>query len=297
MIHNPALKRLGFAQDDRVVILHTDDIGMCEASVSAFAALHESGLRVTGSTMVPCAWFPHLAAYCRAHPEADMGVHITLTCEWATYRWGALSSCDPADGLLDAEGYMPRGNAEVHAQANPAAVAREMQAQVERALAAGIRITHIDTHMGTVMHPKLIGAYMELGERYGVPVMLPRPSEALRRAHMPDAAHAQLLARLASEYEERGLPLMDHIAGMPLDVEGEHADHAAVARRALTALQPGLTYFILHPAADTPELRAICRDWRARVANLNAFLHEDLRDVLRAAGAHDIGCRDLLPAR
>jgi hypothetical protein len=127
--------------------------------------------------------------------------------------------------------------------------------------------------------------------------MLPRPSEALRRAHVPDAEHAQLLARLASEHEERGLPLMDHIAGMPLDVEGEHADHAAVARRALAALQPGLTYFILHPATDTPELRAICRDWRARVANLNAFLRDDLRDALHDAGVHVIGCRDLLPAR
>ena len=66
---NAILKRLGFSPNDRAVIIHTDDIGMCEASVSAYAALHESGLKISGSTMVPCSWFPHAAAYCRARIE------------------------------------------------------------------------------------------------------------------------------------------------------------------------------------------------------------------------------------
>ena len=89
---NPVLKKLGFGKDDRVVIIHTDDIGMCQASIAAFADLVEFGLISSGATMVPCSWFPSVAAYCRDHPAADMGVHLTLTSEWERCKWRPLIS-------------------------------------------------------------------------------------------------------------------------------------------------------------------------------------------------------------
>ena len=108
MARNPILHHLGFADEQRVVILHADDLGMCQATVQAFAAIVASGLACSGSVMTPCPAFPQMAAYCRAHPDVDMGVHLTLTSEYATYRWGPLSTSDPASGLLDAAGYLPR---------------------------------------------------------------------------------------------------------------------------------------------------------------------------------------------
>lgn len=88
---NPFLARLGYGPDDRVVIIHADDVGMCQASLAAFADMVAFGLVSSGSTMVPCSWFPAAAAFCRANPEVDMGVHVTLTCEWDAYRWGPIS--------------------------------------------------------------------------------------------------------------------------------------------------------------------------------------------------------------
>ena len=114
---NPVLRKLGLAESDRVAIIHTDDIGMCQASLAAFADLAGFGLVSSGATMVPCAWFPALADYCRRHPGVDMGVHTDLTCEWDTYRWGPLSTRDPASGLLDDEGYFHRRSEDVQAHA------------------------------------------------------------------------------------------------------------------------------------------------------------------------------------
>ena len=93
---NPALRKLGFADDDRVAIIHADDIGMCQASLTAFAELLDFGLVSCGAAMTPCPWFPSVAAYAAAHPNADIGVHLTLNCEYSTYRWGPLSTRDPA---------------------------------------------------------------------------------------------------------------------------------------------------------------------------------------------------------
>ena len=127
------LKQLGFDKNDRVVIIHADDVGMCQASVTAFADLADFGLVSSGSVMVPCPWFLEVAAYCKLHPEADMGVHLTLTSEWSTYRWGPISTCDPSTGLLDGEGYFHHRVHQVHQHASPYAVQLELVAQLRRA--------------------------------------------------------------------------------------------------------------------------------------------------------------------
>ena len=78
---NPILAHLGFRPDDLVVIIHADDLGMCHATIPAVAELFDAGLVSSAATMVPCPWFPAVAAYARANPAVDIGVHATLTCE------------------------------------------------------------------------------------------------------------------------------------------------------------------------------------------------------------------------
>ncbi len=287
---NPVLRRLGYSDHDRLVIIHTDDIGMCEASVSAFDALWAAGTISSGSVMTPCPWFAHAAAWCRIHPDVDMGVHITLTSEWTAYRWGPISSRDPATGMLDDEGEFPRASQPVQEKGDPTAVAREMAAQVQRAIAAGMRPTHIDTHMGTVMHPRFLGDYLQLGQRFGVPVMMPRLSEDEMRHHGLSAEDAAIQARTLASLEAAGIPLVDQVVGMPLDMNSDHFEYA---KRAFDQLPAGVTHFLLHPSTDTPELRALAPDWRGRVENLHTFLRDDLRDTIRSIGVHVIGYRAL----
>jgi chitin disaccharide deacetylase len=287
---NPLLKRLGLSDTDRVAVLHADDIGMCQASVEAFTHLDEFGLVACGAVMVPCPWFPEAAGYARAHPQADLGVHLTLTSEWARYRWGPISTRDPASGLMDSEGFFPRRNDELHAHADPEAGRLELETQIQRALALGIDVSHIDTHMGTVLHPKFVQSYIELALKYRIPAMVFRWDEAMLRQRGLDAETAAVMARTIQALEANGFPLLDGMAGLDLGKPQGRLEHA---KQVFDSLPAGVTHTIIHPSADTPELRAIANDWQARVADYQTFMSEEMRRYVHDSGVTVIGYRAL----
>jgi len=286
---NPVLRKLGLRDDDRVAIIHADDVGMCQASVSAYADLMDFGLVSSAATMVPCGWFSGLAAYCRQHPGSDAGVHLTITCEWDAYRWGPISTRDPASGLMDDEGFFYRSSNEAAAHGDPAAVGIEVNAQIKRALASGVDATHIDTHMGTMIAPPFIPYYVQAALEHRLPIMFFRWGEEKLREHGYDAERVAQALKLIETLEAQNMPLIDHIVGMPLDGEKP----LELAQQTFAALEPGITHFILHPSQDTPELRAIAPDWRARVADFELFTSEKLRKFVQDAGIHVIGYRAL----
>lgn len=290
---NPSLKKLGFSPEDRLVIIHTDDIGVCQASLTAFQHLWEFGTISSGAVMVPCPWFPSVAEMCRQNSVVDMGVHATLNCEYDSYRWGPISTCDLKTGLMDKDGYLPQKPEDVYESATPEAVAAELNAQVERALAAGIDVTHIDTHMGTVVHPKFVQSYLMAGTSRLIPNMLPRASA--RGFHLTGNDEAALSAYypILNQLESQGLIMLDGLFGMPLDNPGVE-ENIAIAKKILSDLPAGITHFLFHPAVDTPELRAItAEDWSSRVANYHAFMSAELKNFIQNSGIHMIGYRAL----
>jgi predicted glycoside hydrolase/deacetylase ChbG (UPF0249 family) len=287
---NPVLKKLGLAHDDRAVIIHTDDIGMCQASLAAYRDLVDFGLISAASVMVPCSWFPATAAFCLGNEQVDMGVHITLTSEWENYRWGPISTRDPASGLLDPAGYFHASTEAVHQHGDADAVQREIQAQLERALQAGIDVTHIDTHMGTVLHPQFVGAYIQAALQHHIPPFMLRKDEAGLRAMGLGTDAAAFFAQQLQVFEAQGLPMFDEVIVMPLDRPQERLEQV---KQTLNGLPAGLTYLIIHPAQDTPELRAIAPDWRARVADYQTFTSEALRAYIQTSGITVIGYRAL----
>lgn len=293
---NPVLKKLGLADSDRVAIIHTDDIGMCQASVEAFADLNEAGIISSGAVMVPCPWFLHTADYARQHPKADLGVHLTLTSEWKTYRWGPVSTRDPASGIVDDEGYFYPLSEPAQEHGDPAAVEVELAAQVERAIKARIVPTHVDTHMGSVAHPKFMSIYIQLAIKFHLPPMIFRLDEAGWRAAGLEAEFAKMAAGLIQQLEGSGLPLLDVLGGMHLDSEEDRLERT---KQAFSELKPGITHFIIHPCKDTPELRAITPDWRCRAADYRNFMNEELLRHILKIGVHVIGYRalkELMPA-
>jgi len=287
---NPVLRRLGFADDDRLAIIHTDDIGMCLASVEAFADLWEFGLISSGAVMVPCPWFLKAAEFARAHPQADLGVHTTLTSEWKTYRWGPISTRDPRSGMIDEEGFFHRLSVPAREHGDPEFVLREIEAQVEQAKAMGMHPTHIDTHMGTVAHEKFMRGYLQAALRHRLPPMIFRMNEAGWRARGLDVETAALAVMAARMLEEAGMPLLDHIVSLDLGLPENRLEQA---KAAFSALEPGITHFIIHPSKDFPELRAITPDWQARVADYETFMRDDLRCHIQSVGVHVIGYRAL----
>jgi len=257
---------------ERAVIVHADDVGMSHASVAAWEDLTAGGLLSSASVMVVCPWFPRVVETAGERPELDVGVHLTLTSEWPGCRWRPLSTQDPASGLLDGHGYFHPTRQALHQHARSEAVAREIAAQLARALDAGLDVTHLDSHMYSLARPDLLPLYVQLGLDHGIPAVL-------GPAGLP-------VPEMPADWDGRGR-LVDHIAVPVLDGSAESG------KRMLDALEPGLTHLIVHPARDTPELRAMARDWPRRVADYETLMNPAVKRHAEETGLRILGYREL----
>ena len=279
-----ARERLGFPDDVTVAVVHADDIGMSHAAnVGAFAAL-DTGPATCGSVMVPCPWFAEAATLAGDGRTVDLGVHLTLNAEFDGYRWGPVAGPGAVPSLVDDCGHLFRTTAETIERATVDDVDTELRAQIDRALAAGIDVTHLDSHMGTVFHPKLFDVYLQLARDYRLPVFVPRPSAV----GFPDD-HPMAVA--AAAFEADGFVVFD---GFDADSLGFAAgDGAAHNQRRIEALRPGLNYLICHPAMGGDELAAITDTAHQRDFERGFYGGEAGRVQLAAAGVVTIGMRAL----
>jgi hypothetical protein len=241
---HPVLQALGFSSGSPVAILHADDVGMCHGANLAFEELSRRGTITCGAVMVPCPWFTEAAEMAAASPHLDVGVHLTLTSEWATYRWPPISTTSRKSGLIDDSGYFWRRLPMLAAHVAPEAAEVEMRAQIERALGAGIDVTHLDAHMGAALLPSLVEIYIRLGREYRLPVLFPRHfqeyASILEFSGIPLAGYDRLLGMLEAD----GWPLVDHFRMTP-GVPSSESDRAY--RDLLAGLPGGLTMIALHP--------------------------------------------------
>jgi chitin disaccharide deacetylase len=240
----------------RQIVVHQDDVGMCHGANVAFLELSRGGVITSGSVMVPCPWFPEIAAAAATDPTLDLGVHLTLTAEKEHYRWGPISGPAPDAGLIDGDGYLWRDVASVRRHADPEAVAAELRAQAERALAAGIDVTHLDAHMGTALAPEFCAAYLALGVEYRLPILLTRTLSAYGPSvpHLVGVAEAEY-ATYATAAADQGLPLFDAVGETPWERDPS-APADAVYRALFSGVPAGLSFLALHPNAPG-EIEAI----------------------------------------
>ena len=234
------------------LVIHADDVGMCHGANRAFVELSHAGAITSGSVMVPCPWFPEIAeiaagdAGLAGNASLDVGVHLTLNAEKAHYRWRPVSNPSPASGLVDDDGYLWHRVAQVRKAAHPDAVETEWRAQIDRALAAGIDVTHLDTHMGSALAPEWCDRYIAVGVDYALPVLITSTLGAYGpNNHLAGVSETEF-APFVSLASAAGLPVFDIVletdfrrpAGQPVDY-----------RALLGAASGDLAFCAFHPNA------------------------------------------------
>jgi hypothetical protein len=291
---NPLLEQLGYAPDARLVIFHADDVGMCHGANQAFLDLQAAAIVRTGSVMTPCPWSEEILRAAAADPALDLGVHLTLNSEWTGYRWGPLSTRDPASGLVDGDGWFwPRPPATLE-HLNVAAAVAELRAQIAFVQRAGLDFTHIDAHMGAALSGPLLEASLQLGFEHRVPVLFPREPDDYVRSLLVDTATDAAWRAQAHALEAQGMPLVDTFRITPgYDPFGAEGGQATVYEQTLHELPSGVTYFSLHPNApgEIEALAPINSHWRT--FEHTYFQSQRLRDFLMAEGIIPIGMRAL----
>jgi len=234
-----AAEQLGYPADAKLLIIHADDLAVSHSQDRAsFAALDRHAVS-SASIMVPCPWLTEVAEYAKAHPDADLGLHLTLTSEWPSYRWGPVASRNEVPGLLGPDENLWPDVPSVTKRATAAEVEKEIRAQVQRALKVGIRPTHLDSHMATLFNPAYFPVYVKVAHEYGLPFL------ALR----PPAGPASVLPLL------KDADILPERIVMASVVKPEN--WASYYLGVVRSLKPGLTELIVHLAYDDAEMQAV----------------------------------------
>lgn len=277
-------EKLGYDKDAILLIVNNDDAGMSHAANLGTMKGMAEGSITSATIMFNCSWSKGMVEWGQQNPSKDFGVHLTLTSEWKPYKWGSVANPALVPSLLDENGHFYRGVEDVYKHADPKHAYIEGKAQIEKALAYGLPITHIDSHMGTYqLNPAYIEVYLRLAKEYNLPLRMASQStlEKFGMAQLrPEAAKMGLIFTDYMVYEELQ-QYEDDVEGFWLDV--------------IKNLQPGVTELYLHASELTPELLAITGTAKKRAAELEAFTtNPKIQAALKAKNVHLISYRPLL---
>jgi chitin disaccharide deacetylase len=280
-------EKLGYGRDARLLIVHADDVGMTHSVNAATIKALEIGGVNSASIMVPCPWFPEIVEYAKAHPEADFGLHLTLTSERVYYRWGPVAPRDKVASLVDENGYFHHDwTAGTHIE--PKEAEQEIRAQIERAFAMGIRPTHVDSHQYRLYQngKDLFDVLVRVAHEKKLPFFVVRDWFA---------EHPYLEAGVGPDDI-----VIDHTATIDPGVRPEK--WGEFYRTAIKNLQPGVTEFVIHVAFADEEMTAATRErdtwgaaWRQR--DFDFFAGAEFRQLLQQEKIRLVTWRELARAR
>lgn len=268
-------EKLGFPKGKKVLLLHCDDAGMCEEANIAVQSYISKGDVLSAAVMMPCPNAAAMVEWAKSHPNADIGVHLTLTSEWKTYRWTTLTEPENVPGLIDPEGKMWHDVPDVVKHATPKEVETEIRAQIDKMLALGVKPSHIDTHMGTLYGSAVFAkVFFQTAVKYNIPANAidlsnKEVADFYRKAGYP--INDEMLGIL----EKYPLPKLDNFTSVP---DGNNYNEIKTRFFSLVnSLKPGITEIIFHPAVYSENLKTITGSWNQRNAEAKLFSDPEVK--------------------
>jgi predicted glycoside hydrolase/deacetylase ChbG (UPF0249 family) len=266
-------QNLGYPKDTRLLIIHADDAGLSHAENKATIKGLEKGSVNSYSIMVPCPWFYQMAVFAKENPSYDYGIHLTLTCEWQSYKFGPVLSAKEVPSLVDKNGFFFKSRKELIDYADPEEVKLELCAQIDKAIHLGLKPSHLDSHMYSLgASEALFKVYHELGEHYSLPIMLNKQL----------TEEMSGLKDLFFNSEINAVVDHIHLGNFEAFKNGRLSDFY---ENSLKNLQPGFNIMLIHTAYNSSEMRSITENhpnfgaaWRQ--IDLDFFTSKRCKDIL-----------------
>lgn len=282
-------EQLGYSKNDTIVIVNIDDIGLHRDETEASLQVLEFGIVKTGSVMVPCPNFHRIVEWCKDNPDSDLGIHLTLTCEWGEkYPWKPILPESKVPTLYNNDGIMWADVNELLLHAKREEIILELSAQIEKMFDGGIKPTHLDHHMDFYYETDLFSDIMELSREYNLPMRVWRS----RRYKLPFIKKNNL-----HSLRRRGFVFPD--TQMGIYTMGGH-DQSLDFRKAkyfehLRSLTPGVHNIKVHIAFQTEDLENIMGHYHSSIRQIDydVWTSDDTKKIAEELGIIFIGFRPL----
>lgn len=282
----------------KYLIINADDYGLCKSSNEAVEDLFENGRLLSSTIMTPCAGADEAMAFSKEHPEYAIGVHLTMTNEWPTYRWKPFTD---GKSLVNDEGYMWRSAKEVEKNADLKELEKEICAQIDYAK-AHFSPSHVDNHMGSLYGHNtgrfsLLKLSLKICGKYGYNYrMYDSHDERICPRGTPYFLY-QLSTLISKHWAKKyNVILPDYLLFPDWTKElrnGTYEEYREKILKIWTDLPDGITETFVHPAKETDELKSIIGSWRDRVWEYQLMSDPRTFEILKENGITPISYRDL----
>jgi chitin disaccharide deacetylase len=270
-------ERLGYPANTKLLIIHADDLGLTETENEASIEALKNGMVNSGSIMVPCRGYREIIKYASDNPDRDLGVHLTLTSEWESYKWGPVSPEQEVKSLTGSDGFFLPDKKGMLNNSSSGDIEKELRAQINQLIHDGVDITHFDSHMFVAFAPKVLKIYSRLGKEYKVPVLLTNDIPVKYLLSPGIIAVDKLLYARNADFK-------NGFTGFYSDL--------------LNSLKPGLNCILVHVAYDNGEMKEMTNNnlsfgsaWRQ--ADFDFFTGDESRRLLKENNIQLITWREI----
>jgi hopanoid biosynthesis associated protein HpnK len=273
------------------LIVNADDFGLSEAVNRAVIEAHENGIVTSTSIMAGGAAFEHAANLAARCPTLDVGVHLTLTEQQPV--------AESVPSLVCADGRFAPHAVDFAKRSLRGAIAlgdvhKELDAQIRRALAHGVRPTHLDGHQHVHVLPGVARVVAELAREHGIRAVRV-PTERPRGYMLKDLGGLKRLAEQIALGVFGSLSPLKHLRRVDRFVGfyfGGRLNEGNL-RTVLERLPARKTVELMcHPGLEDPQSRY--GHWNyAWAAETAALTSPRIRELIDAHGVRLIGYRDV----
>jgi len=294
----------------RQLIVNADDFGLTAGVNRAIVEGHHDGVVSSTTLMANSAAFDDAIAAARTLPNLSVGCHVVLTDGTPVSPPGAVDtllairSAEPEKFFASLSAFAARATLGGFDREQ---LVTEITAQIRKIQAAGIEVTHLDSHKHAHIFPEILNAMLRAARICGVRAIRNPfvPMKAImaqqfagKRTLLKRYGQVRILNTFAGRFRRQtpraGLRAPDGVIGV---IETGALD-AMLLRQALTTLPEGTWELVCHPGYADADLRSIrTRLIEARERERALLTSPELKEFLEKQKIRVISYRELAEAK
>jgi hopanoid biosynthesis associated protein HpnK len=241
--------------------VNADDFGLTSGVNRAIVEAHRSGIVTSSTLMANAPAFDEAVQIARDSPKLSVGCHIVLINGTPITSPTTIPTLVTGRPARFRESLSSVAFCALSHRLQPSEIEAEVTAQIRKIQAAGITVSHVDTHKHTHIFPAILEPVLRAAAACGVPAIR-KPIEArlmpftLSPRLMKRGLQLQFLRRIAADFalkvKAAGLRTTDGVVG----IVATGSLRLELFRGLIASLPDGTWELVCHPGYEDDALRA-----------------------------------------